>query len=120
MSTATAIPDPRLTGPAGLEKQCQVMAAEGYHVIGPAVQDGAIVLRALSSTAELPFGRSVRPCDLRDRDPGPGTGAAGIAVRGAPRPAVHRGGELRVRHVHCRGPHAHLGSNPKAPHAPRR
>ena len=72
MSTATAIPDPRLTGPAGLEKQSQVMAAEGYHVIGPAVQDGAIVLRELSSAAELPFGWGVRlepgGYQLRHRD----------------------------------------------------
>ena len=34
--------------------------AEGYRVIGPAVQDGAIVLRELSSAAELPFGWGVR------------------------------------------------------------
>jgi len=41
-------------------------------VIGPAVQDGAIVLRELSSPAELPFGWGVRlePGDyqLRRRD----------------------------------------------------
>jgi hypothetical protein len=33
--------------------------ADGYHVIDPAVQDGAIVLRELSSAAELPFGWGV-------------------------------------------------------------
>ena len=41
-------------------------------MIGPAVQDGAIVLRELSSPAELPFGWGVRlePGDyqLRRRD----------------------------------------------------
>ena len=63
MATATAIPDPRLIDAAGLENMRQVLAAEGYHVIGPAVQDGAIMLKELSSAAELPFG--VRPCDLR-------------------------------------------------------
>ena len=31
----------------------------GYHVIGPAVEDGAIVLGELSSAAELPFGWGV-------------------------------------------------------------
>ena len=34
--------------------------AGGYQVIGPAVQDGAIVLRELSSAAELPAGWGVR------------------------------------------------------------
>jgi hypothetical protein len=33
--------------------------ADGYYVIGPAVQDGAIVLRDLTSAAELPFGWGV-------------------------------------------------------------
>jgi ferredoxin len=72
MATATAIPDPRLIDTAGLENLCQALAAEGYHVIGPAVQDGAIVLRELSSAAELPFGWGVRlepgGYQLRHRD----------------------------------------------------
>jgi hypothetical protein len=65
MATATAIPGPWLIDAPGLENLCQLMAAEGYQVIGPAVQDGAIVLSELSSAAELPFGWGVRPCDLR-------------------------------------------------------
>jgi sulfhydrogenase subunit beta (sulfur reductase) len=72
MATATAIPDPRLIDTAGLENLCQALAAEGYQVIGPAVQDGAIVLRELSSAAELPFGWGVRlepgGYQLRHRD----------------------------------------------------
>ncbi len=72
MATATAIPVPRLIDAAGLGNLCQALAAEGYHVIGPAVQDGAIVLRELSSAAELPFGWGVRlepgGYQLRHRD----------------------------------------------------
>jgi sulfhydrogenase subunit beta (sulfur reductase) len=33
--------------------------ADGSHVIGPAVRDGAIVLRELTAAAELPFGWDV-------------------------------------------------------------
>jgi ferredoxin len=72
MGTATAIPVPRLIDAAGLGNLYQALAAEGYHVIGPAVQDGAIVLRELSSAAELPFGWGVRlepgGYQLRHRD----------------------------------------------------
>jgi ferredoxin len=60
MPTATALPAPRLIDLDGLGALYQVLVADGYHVIGPAVQDGAIVLRELSSTAELPFGWGVR------------------------------------------------------------
>ncbi len=59
MATATAIPAPRLIGIDGLGDLYRVLVADGYHVIGPAVQDGAIVLRELSSVAELPFGWGV-------------------------------------------------------------
>ena len=38
----------------------EALVAGGYTVIGPAVQDGAIVLRELSSAAELPAGWGVR------------------------------------------------------------
>ena len=72
MAEATAIPGPRLIDTAGLGNLCQALAAEGYQVIGPAVQDGAIVLRELSSAAELPFGWGVRlepgGYQLRHRD----------------------------------------------------
>src|SRR6516162_687083 len=74
MATVTANPDPRLIDAAGLENLCQALAAEGYQVIGPAVQDGAIVLRELTSAAELPFGWGVRlepgGYQLRRRDDG--------------------------------------------------
>jgi ferredoxin len=60
MDTATDIRVPRLIDIEGLGALIEVLAAEGYHVIGPAVQDGAIVLRELSSAAELPFGWGVR------------------------------------------------------------
>ena len=53
MATATANPAPRLIGIDGLGALYRVLVADGYHVIGPAVQDGAIVLRELSSAAEL-------------------------------------------------------------------
>jgi ferredoxin len=59
MATATANPAPRLIGIDGLGALYRVLVADGYHVIGPAVQDGAIVLRELSSAAELPFGWGV-------------------------------------------------------------
>jgi sulfhydrogenase subunit beta (sulfur reductase) len=56
----------------GLGDLYRILVAEGYRVIGPAVQDGAIVLRELSSATELPFGWGVRlePGDyqLRRRD----------------------------------------------------
>jgi ferredoxin len=59
MPTATAPPAPRLIDLDGLGALYQALVADGYHVIGPAVQDGAIVLRELSSAAELPFGWGV-------------------------------------------------------------
>ena len=163
MTTDTTFPAPRLIATEGLGDLYRALVAEGYRVIGPTVQDGAIVLRELRSAAELPFGWGVRlepggyrlrrrddqaafghsagpqswkqflhparerlwsvertpdggfefsgeadegePPPVRlprrpalrpagDRDPGPGASAAGLAVRGAPRPAVHRRGEL--------------------------
>jgi ferredoxin len=60
MHSETAIRVPRLIGAEGLGDLFQVLVAEGYRVIGPAVQDGAIVLRELSSAAELPSGWGVR------------------------------------------------------------
>ena len=60
MATETTLPAPRLIGAEGLEGLYQALVAEGYRVIGPAVQDGAIVLRELSSAAELPFGWGVQ------------------------------------------------------------
>ena len=60
MATETTLPAPRLIGAEGLEGLYQALVAEGYRVIGPTVQDGAIVLRELSSAAELPFGWGVQ------------------------------------------------------------
>ena len=60
MADATTIPAPRLIDLDGLGALYEVLVADGYHVIGPAVQDGAVVLRELSSVAELPFGWGVR------------------------------------------------------------
>jgi ferredoxin len=60
MAPETALPAPRLIAAEGLGDLYQALVAEGYCVIGPAVQDGAIVLRELSSAAELPFGWGVR------------------------------------------------------------
>ena len=57
MPTATALPAPRLIDLDGLDALYQALVADGYHVIGQAVQDGAIVLRDLSSAAELPMVR---------------------------------------------------------------
>jgi ferredoxin len=59
MTTVTAIPVPRLIDVDGLSALYRVLVAEGYRVIGPAVQDGAIVLRELASASELPFGWGV-------------------------------------------------------------
>jgi ferredoxin len=59
MTTGTAIPAPRLIDLDGLGDLYQMLVAEGYRVIGPAVQDGAIVLRELASADELPFGWGV-------------------------------------------------------------
>ncbi len=60
MASEAALPAPRLIRADGLEGLYQSLAAGGYRVIGPAVQDGAIVLRELSCAAELPFGWGVR------------------------------------------------------------
>ena len=60
MRTANSLQAPRLIGLDGLDELYRALAAEGYRVIGPAVQDGAITLRELSGTAELPFGWGVR------------------------------------------------------------
>ena len=50
---------PRVIALEGLCDLYRVLVAEGYRMIGPAVQDGAIMLRELSSAAELPFGWGV-------------------------------------------------------------
>ncbi len=55
MATATAIPVPRLISIVGLGALFEALVAGGYRVIGPAVQDGAIVLGELSSASELAF-----------------------------------------------------------------
>jgi formate hydrogenlyase subunit 6/NADH:ubiquinone oxidoreductase subunit I len=60
MAPETTVPAPRVIAAEGLDGLYQVLVAEGYRVIGPAVQDGAIVLRELHSAAELPFGWGVR------------------------------------------------------------
>ena len=52
MPTATALPAPRLIGLDGLGALYRALEADGYRVIGPAVRDGAIVLRELSSARE--------------------------------------------------------------------
>jgi ferredoxin len=60
MDATTGFPVPRLIDIEGLGDLFEVLVSEGYHVIGPVVQDGAIVLRELTSPAELPFGWGVR------------------------------------------------------------
>ena len=60
MATETLIEVPRLISIDGLGDLVEALAAGGYRVIGPVVQDGAIVLRELSSAAELPSGWGVR------------------------------------------------------------
>jgi len=60
MNPTTQIPGPRLIDAPGLDELYRVLVVAGYRVIGPAVQDGAITLRELSSAAELPFGWGVR------------------------------------------------------------
>ncbi len=60
MANGTAIRVPRLIDVGGLGDLYQALAGQGYHVIGPAVRDGAIVLTELSSAAELPFGWGAR------------------------------------------------------------
>jgi len=60
MAPETVLSAPRVIAAEGLSDLYRILVAEGYRVIGPAVQDGAIVLRELSSAAELPFGWGVR------------------------------------------------------------
>ena len=60
MASDTTLSVPRLISTGGLEGLYQSLVAGGYRVIGPAVQDGVIVLRELCSAAELPFGWGVR------------------------------------------------------------
>jgi ferredoxin len=60
MASETTFPAPRLIEAEGLGDLYRALVAEGYRVIGPAVQDGAIVLRELTSAAELPYGWGVR------------------------------------------------------------
>ena len=60
MDSNTAINVSRLMDARRLGDLYDALVDEGYHVIGPAVQDGAIVLRELSSAGELPFGWGVR------------------------------------------------------------
>jgi sulfhydrogenase subunit beta (sulfur reductase) len=60
MAPQTTLPAPRVIAAEGLSDLYRALAADGYRVIGPAVQDGAIVLRELSSATELPFGWGVR------------------------------------------------------------
>src|SRR6266566_2969338 len=88
MPTTTAIPAPRLIGVDGLGALIEALVADGYQVIGPAVQDGAIVLRDLSSAAELPSGWGVE----LEAVPAP---AAGAAVVGRAHRGRLRGGRGR-------------------------
>ena len=60
MDATTTIPTSRLIDTRGLEDLYDALVEEGYRVIGPTVQDDAIVLRELSSAQELPFGWGVR------------------------------------------------------------
>jgi sulfhydrogenase subunit beta (sulfur reductase) len=60
MAPETTLPPPRVIAAEGLGDLYQALVVEGYRVIGPTVQDGAIVLRELSCAAELPFGWGVR------------------------------------------------------------
>jgi len=60
MALEATLPAPRVIAAGRLDGLFQALVAEGYRVIGPAVQDGAIALRELSSAAELPFGWGVR------------------------------------------------------------
>jgi len=60
MAPETALPASRLISVEGLGQLYESLVAKGYRVIGPTVQDGAIVLRELCSAAELPFGWGVR------------------------------------------------------------
>ncbi len=60
MDATTTIPTSRLIDARGLEDMYDALVKEGYRVIGPTVQDDAIVLRELSSAQELPFGWGVR------------------------------------------------------------
>jgi hypothetical protein len=54
MDTTTEVPVRRLIGIEGLGDLFRVLVSEGYQVIGPAVQDGAIVLRELWSATRTP------------------------------------------------------------------
>jgi len=60
MDATTTIPASRLIDTRGLEDLYDALVEQGYRVIGPTVQDDAIVLRELSSARELPFGWGVR------------------------------------------------------------
>ena len=59
MAPETTLPAPRVITVEGLGDLYRILVAEGYRVIGPSVQDGAIVLRELSSAGDLPFGWGV-------------------------------------------------------------
>ena len=54
----------------GLGDLYRVLVAGGYRVIGPAVRDGAIVLRELACAAELPSGWGPGGYQLRRRHDG--------------------------------------------------
>jgi ferredoxin len=60
MPAQTTAPALRMIDVNRLGDLYRALVTVGYRVIGPAVQDGAIVLRELSSAAELPFGWGVR------------------------------------------------------------
>ena len=60
MTPETTLSAPRVIAVEGLGDLYRILVAEGYRVIGPSVQDGAIVLRELSSAGDLPFGWGVR------------------------------------------------------------
>jgi len=60
MSPETGSSAPRVIAAGGLGDLYRVLVAGGYRVIGPAVRDGAIVLRELACAAELPSGSGVR------------------------------------------------------------
>ena len=72
MAPEITLPLPRVIAVEGLGDLYRILVAEGYRVIGPTVQDDAIVLRELSSAGDLPFGWGVHlepgGYDVRRRD----------------------------------------------------
>jgi hypothetical protein len=101
-----------MTSPAVLSRPeldtlVAALIADGYRVIGPTVQDNAIVLAELTSGAQLPAGWSVDSAPgqyrLRRRNDAAILGTVGVVLRAGLQPVRSRGNSFCIHRANRSG-----------------